>query len=145
MSDRFSSPAAFRRGAARRSFKFGGIGFMGTVGVILVTFAMLFGACQGIQAVGDGEAQFTIDRMERVVKGDSSKYMVFVDQDKPHTPESTNVYQITDTWLYLRFNSSDLYGRLNEGDTVRCDTWGWRIPFFSKQPNLLSCEIIDKG
>lgn len=62
--------------------------------------------------------------------GDDAKYLV----------SSTNeqVFQITDTFFYWRFDSSDLYTSLDEGETCKIKTQGWRFPFFSNYKNILS-------
>ncbi len=76
---------------------------------------------------------FTINKSERITNSDGqgSKYLVFTE---------SGVYQNKDSILRLKFNSSDVYNQLKEGKTYECDTFGWRIPFFSTYPNIVSCE-----
>lgn len=39
-----------------------------------------------------------------------------------------------------RFNSSDVYGRIVEGQTYTITSYGWRLPFFSEYPNIEKIE-----
>lgn len=75
----------------------------------------------------------TVNKTERVNSTDnsSSKYLVYTEQ---------GVFENTDSLLRLKFNSSDVYNEVKEGKTYVCDTYGWRIPFFSQYPNIVSCE-----
>lgn len=64
------------------------------------------------------------------------KYLIYTDH---------GVYEDTDNLLQLKFNSSDLYGDLQEGHTYDCTVVGFRLPFFSSYKNLLSCEEVEAG
>jgi hypothetical protein len=60
----------------------------------------------------------------------SSKYIVFTDKE---------TFENTDSWLNLKFNSSDVQGSLEPGKTYTCDVYGKRIPFLSMYRNIVSC------
>jgi hypothetical protein len=49
-----------------------------------------------------------------------------------------DVLQNTDSWLWLKFNSSSIQGRLERGKTYTVRVYGWRIGFFSMYPNIVS-------
>jgi len=70
---------------------------------------------------------------ERVQDKDSSKYLVFTEKE---------VFENTDALFRLKFDSSDLYAKLNEGGKYTCDVYGWRISFFSMYRNLVSCTEV---
>jgi hypothetical protein len=70
----------------------------------------------------------TIVKTERVPE---VGYMVF-------TNGETMVNQ--DSWLFFKFNSSDLYGRMNAGQVCTFRVNGWRMPLFSWYRNILSAE-----
>lgn len=63
-----------------------------------------------------------------------------------------SVYQISltngetlaseDQWLYLKFNSSDVYYRMEIGKTYKIHVCGWRIPVFSWWRNIISFEEV---
>jgi hypothetical protein len=59
--------------------------------------------------------------------GHHQKYLVFT---------SAGVFENTDTWSYLKFDSSDLQGELMQGGTFDISYYGFRVPFFSKYPNI---------
>jgi len=71
-----------------------------------------------------------VDSKERVQNQDSSKYLVFTEKE---------VFENTDALFRLKFDSSDLYGKLKEGGKYTCDVYGWRISLFSMYRNLVSC------
>lgn len=60
-----------------------------------------------------------------------SKYLIFTD---------TETFENTDSWLALKFNSSDVYGKLEKGQKCNITVTGFRIPFFSSYRNILSAE-----
>ncbi len=79
----------------------------------------------------------TVTDKERVVKKNgetsSSKYLVFTElQDG-----QTRVFENTDSFLEMKFNSSDIQGQLQEGGTYEIETYGWRIPMFSMYENIV--------
>lgn len=77
-----------------------------------------------------------ITKMERVTTSDSSKYMIWgVDE-----MGEQHVYENTDELFRWKFNSSDLYGDIQEGQTYELNLIGQRFPFFSWYENILSCE-----
>jgi len=65
---------------------------------------------------------------ERVTVNNNSRYLVWVDG---------GVYESTDSWLALKFNSADVYGSLIIGANCQLRVTGLRIPFLSQQPNIL--------
>ncbi|MFI6497134.1 hypothetical protein [Nonomuraea typhae] len=75
----------------------------------------------------------TIEDKERVC--DSSKSCRYLIWDR-----DGDVYENTDAWLSLKFDSSTLYGELKEGRTYRVKVNGWRVPATSSYPNILSIE-----
>ncbi len=74
---------------------------------------------------------------ERIVEksGESidSKYLVYTTlQDG-----STRVFENTDSALEFKWNSSDVYAKLEDGQTFSIRTYGFRIPFFSMYENII--------
>jgi hypothetical protein len=72
---------------------------------------------------------------ERVVTGSgdqqSSKYLIFTDAE---------TFENVDSWLALKFNSSDVYGSIVEGSTCEFTVTGWRIPLLSWYRNILDAK-----
>ena len=62
-----------------------------------------------------------------------SKYLAFT---------SGGVFENTDTWWFLKFNSSDIQGQLMQGGTFDISHTGFRVPFFSKYPNITNVQRV---
>ena len=79
----------------------------------------------------------TITDKERVVTGSgentSSKYLIFTDVE---------TFENSDSLWYLKFNSSDLYGKVQVGYTYKFKVYGWRIPFMSSYRNIVDYEVV---
>ncbi len=63
------------------------------------------------------------------------KYLVFTDND--------GVFENTDSWFYFKWNSSDVQNSLVVGQKVKLNYYGWRIPFFSAYPNIISTQKVE--
>lgn len=80
---------------------------------------------------------FEVLKTERIVESHSddkgshvtSKYLVFTDGE---------TFENTDTMFYWKWNSSDLYGRLEPGRSYRAKVYGWRVPMFSWYRNIVA-------
>lgn len=79
--------------------------------------------------------QFTVEHRERVMSGNSSRFMVW-----GNTQGTTEVFENTDSWLALKFNSADLYGVMTEGAVCNATVTGLRIPFLSMNRNIIAVE-----
>lgn len=73
-----------------------------------------------------------VDSKERVITQDSSKYLIFTDK---------GVFENTDSLLFFKYNSSDLYAKLRNGSCYDIKRTGWRITFFSVYPNII--KVVD--
>lgn len=47
-------------------------------------------------------------------------------------------FKLTDSFVYGRFRSSDIYGRLREDRRYRFKVAGFRLPLVSEYPNIVS-------
>lgn len=76
---------------------------------------------------------YVIQDKERVTTGSGktleSKYLIFTDRE---------TFENTDSYLSLKFNSSDIYGAIPVGGTCDFSVTGIRLPFFSSYRNILS-------
>lgn len=50
------------------------------------------------------------------------------------------VFEDSDSLLYGKFNSSDFFNNMQVGKTYTFQVIGWRIPFASDYPNIVSCQ-----
>lgn len=75
-----------------------------------------------------------------VLSTKKEKWMVFAED-----VETGELYEFenTDNLFRLKWNSSSLQNQLEEGETYRIKTCGWRIQFLSWYPNIL--EIKEAG
>lgn len=106
--------------------------------IILGILALLIAPC-----FNDHQYTITVTDKERVVQSSSSsegstinsKYLIFTE-----TNGEVRVFENTDNILRFKFNSSDIYGMLEEGNTYKVNVIGWRVPFLSWYENILSIE-----
>lgn len=86
-----------------------------------------------IYGIGVKTLDVSINKAERVTATDgrSSKYLVYTDK---------GVFEITDTWWYLQFRSSDLYGKMVGNSNKTIKTVGPRFGFLSWYPNIVYVE-----
>lgn len=77
----------------------------------------------------------TVVSKERIAEKNSGKYLVYTKGE---------VFEVTDTVSYWRFDSSELYGELGEGKSYRCKISGWRVPFFSWYRNIIEIERFEE-
>ena len=97
------------------------------VSIVLVVISLKMLFVYGTQQ----DREITIKKMERVMFSNNSKYLIYTED---------GVYENVDSILRMQFNSADVYGQLQNGRTYICDTYGWRVPFFSMYPNIVSCR-----
>ena len=88
------------------------------------------------------ERQVTVTVTNKGIKNDlkDGKYLIF---SKDEAGEM-QVLEITDSVLRFRFDSSDLYGKIEIGKTYRFTVCGSRVQIFSWYPNIYEFEEIAK-
>lgn len=76
----------------------------------------------------------TVHRVERVYypRRMRSMYLIFTDK---------GVFRNEDSWAFLRFDSSDVYSIVREGETYELTIYGYRHRWGSEYPNVLRVEI----
>ena len=115
-----------------RNNKFGCLGFVLVIFLIIGVFIFNVSA-----NYNEHTYTVTITDKERVNDEDSSKYLVFGEDIK--TGE-TRVFQNTDSFFRGKFNSSNVYGSLKEGETYTITVVGYRIPLLSWYENIIKYE-----
>jgi hypothetical protein len=103
-------------------------------GIIVVVLAVVFNpncsidsydvrvADKQVKRLNDGREVFMI-----FTKRDNGKERVFVDAD---------------TKLFMKFNSADIYAKMEVGKWYRVRTVGWRLSVFSQFENILKAEPL---
>ena len=77
------------------------------------------------------DIEITVTKTERINQGEDSKYLVYTENE---------TFENTDSWLYLKFDSSDLYGHMKANETYKVKVAGWRWKFFSSYRNIVALE-----
>lgn len=84
----------------------------------------------------------TVTVTEKTVKNgeESGKYLVFGEDENG----TVHAFEITDTLLRLRFNSSDVYASIKPGNKYKFTVGGSRNNFLSWYPNIYECELLEQ-
>lgn len=96
----------------------------------LVVVSVLVMIPLGIKSTGE-EIEIKVTDKERINELKSSKYLIFTE---------TETFENSDTILYLKFDSSDVYSNLKQGEEYKVLVYGWRIPFLSMYRNIVRIE-----
>lgn len=99
--------------------------------VIILVFVFAAGLWHPIEKVSDIRVE-TVEVTDKMVKNDV--YLIY---------SKENTYEITDSLLRLRFNSSDLYGKIEVGKTYQMTIGGKRRPFLSWYPNIYEAIEVE--
>lgn len=112
--------------------------------VKLIVYGVFFLIFIGIISV-DIAGQFvsndyTVKVTDKIVKHskENSKYLIFTELKNGEI----RVFQDTDSLVRGKFNSSDVYGEIKVGHEYKFNTYGLRIPFFSKYENIVNVQKI---
>lgn len=99
--------------------------------LLILLFLMLLGGCL-IQNGNEADVTITVKEKQAVATHDSYKYLIFSTQDE--------VFESDDTFVHGKWNSSDIYGKLEPGHTYKIHVCGTRIPLFSMYRSILSVD-----
>jgi len=129
------------------------------IGLVAV-FLVIFCGCIGSYYATSHTVVFRVQKTERIQEEKdlnfASKYIVLGEKLNPTTLEREldrnnlpipQVYENTDSWLIFKFNSRDVQAQLATAEkrddlAVEAQVIGWRIPFFSWQPNIIAVKRI---
>lgn len=106
--------------------------------IIVIVLLILFGWVGIATSTNHHAVVATITEKERVVDGDSSKYLIFTKTQDG----DVLVLQNTDSFINAKFNSSDLYAKLEVGKTYTFDLVGYRVQFFSWYENIVNATEV---
>lgn len=112
------------------------VAFVGLILLLAIGSQMVFN-------FNDTEYTITITDKERIYEGSgdgsSSKYLVFGDDENG----DSLVFENTDCFIRGKWNSSNLQGKMKEGNTYKITVVGYRVPFFSMYQNIIKIEEIE--
>lgn len=81
--------------------------------------------------------EIKVRKLERISTGSGEnlehKYIV----SSEILGEDFEVFENTDSWLFLKFNSADFQNQLEVGKTYKVKIIGWRIPLLSTYRNIV--------
>lgn len=80
----------------------------------------------------------TVTITDKEVK--NGTYLIFGDTDDGQSI----VFENTDTVLRLKFNSSDIHGKLKVGTKYHIKAVGYRIPWLSMYQNIIEIDKIEE-
>ena len=105
------------------------------VAAIVALFILLFVGSGIFAYATEEQVRFKVTKVERVQKSESGYYLIFTDR---------GVYKNSDSLWYMKFDSSDLYARLDtgqmDGTQINATVDGWRVPFLSMYPNIVEAQ-----
>ncbi len=81
--------------------------------------------------LNEQEITIVVKHKERVISEETSKYLVWSEDE---------TFENRDSLIKGKFNSSDLYGKLEKDHTYKCKVYGWRVQFFSWYRNIIECK-----
>jgi hypothetical protein len=110
-----------------------GITFIETLvlGVIILVVGFIIFAYPIAYLSSCTQTTFTVESKERINKNNDSYYLVFTDKE---------VFKNEDSILKWKWNSSDVYGELKQGQKYTCEVCGWRIRFLSMYRNITNLK-----
>lgn len=116
--------------------------FLGCLTVIVVAVIAVI-AFPVLNFSNDHQYTVTITDKERVITQSAqdnidSKYLIY-GEDKNG---KTYVFEDTDTLFRGKFNSSDVYGALKEGETYELTVIGFRVHIFNWYENIIDFKVV---
>lgn len=101
----------------------------------LLVIPVLIGVSSVLYYNSQESLYITVMDKERATYQEDSKYLIFTE-----TEDGIEVFENTDSFVFMKFNSSDIYAQLQEGGTYCVKVAGWRVPVMSMYRNIVgSC------
>ena len=110
---------------------------MGIALVAFIGFGVTGLALSGSLPVNVQTRECTISEKESVNTGEGHEYRVYT--------EECGTLGNRDALFAGKFDSADVQGALDEGETYEITTWGVRFGFLSMTPNIVEYEVLDES
>lgn len=108
-------------------------GLLGMLFLIFIVVVIIFSAAYSMAYVfTSGTEVITVKEKWVKYQGQDAKYLI--------SSEDGQVFQVTDSIIKWRFDSSNLYASLEKGVTYDITTQGWRFAFLSDYKNILEAK-----
>lgn len=112
-------------------------GFLRILAVVVGVFALGWLVFASVPYWTHGSKTVTVTGVttKRVTEkaGVRDEYLVFTDDE---------TYKNVDSVAYLKFNSSDIQGKLIQGGRFKIDYYGFRVPMLSMYKNITKVEKV---
>lgn len=108
---------------------------MNTFFTIIFIIVALFGVTYTcIYAFSGGSTHIIIKEKWVKYHDSDAKYLV--------STQGGEVFEISDSWINMRWNSSDLYAYIEPNMSCDVKYQGFRAPFFSDYKNIISANCV---
>ena len=108
-----------------------------TIAKFAIPILILLGATASVPYWTEEKVTITITEKERVTYNDgdsvTSKYLIFTEHE---------TFENVDSLVRFKFDSSDLYGKLKDGQTYKATVYGFRVKFLSMYRNIVTVEEV---
>ena len=120
------------------------IGCMGYIVRLIVGVIIITVIASITLSFNDHTYKIVVTDKERIVEYDGkntdSKYLIFADS----SDGNPMVFENTDNVFRLKFDSSNIQGRLKEGSAYEITVVGVRVPFISMYENIIDVQEIEQ-
>lgn len=105
--------------------------------VIIAIMAILVHCCSYVAT----EASYDVIVTDKTVKriDDSDVYLIYTEL---LTTGEVRVFQITDSFTRMRFDSADMYASIKVGQSYHFEVFGKRTEILSEYENIIYAELI---
>ncbi|ANQ47991.1 DUF1523 family protein [Flammeovirga yaeyamensis] len=115
--------------------------YIGIAVVVFIIFVWIF------PKVNRRTITATVTKTERSIgnlddnksKDRLGKYLIYTMDEKG----KAHVFENIDTWIWFKFNSSDVYAKIQQNKTYNFSIVGFRFPIFSMYPNIITVEEVN--
>lgn len=112
--------------------------------ILLITIFGLYNISMVIiKSINKQTYIITVTDKQRVTYGhiwNVHKYLIFTEDEDG----VIRVFENTDSFIYAKFNSSDIYAKLKLGSKAEITAVGMRIPGWSMYKNIIDVKLIDQ-
>lgn len=119
------------------------LGYLTAITLVIIAVIVAVVVVPVMNFTNDHQYTITITDKERVaIQSDkdniSSKYLIYGEDENG----KTYVFEDTDTLFRGKFNSSDVYGALKEGETYELTVIGFRVHILNWYENIVDFKAV---
>lgn len=119
------------------------LGYLTVITLVIIAVIVAVVVVPVMNFTNDHQYTITITDKERVTtqvaEGQTdSKYLIYGEDENG----KTYVFEDTDTLFRWKFNSSDVFGALKEGETYELTVIGFRVHIFNWYENIIDFKAV---